>query len=148
MPLITLDTSVALPAMLSPSGVPRKLLVLLAFGAARHRAEHLRLERDLLIDLAARQGGQVHGLDIFDAAIDEAERRRARLTELLPFSTPDTYVAAGFATLFDEHDASCARSATAWIRPFGKRTQPVCDASWRRSASPDPRRSIPRPPLL
>jgi predicted nucleic acid-binding protein len=104
VPLITLDTSVALPAMLSPSGVPRKLLVVLAFGAARYRAEHLRLERDLLIEVAESQGGRVHGLDVLDTAIDEAERRRKCLAELLPSNTPDTYVAAGFATLFDEHE--------------------------------------------
>lgn len=117
MPLITLDTSVALPAMLSPSGLPRKLLVLLAFGAACHRAEHLRRERDLLTEIAESQGGQVHGLDAFDSAIDEAERRRARLVELLPFNTPDTYVAAGFATLFDEHERK--------LREIGHRLDPA-----------------------
>lgn len=109
MPLITLDTSVALPAMLSPSGLPRKLLLLLAFGAARYRAEHLRLERDLLVEVAESQGGRVHGLDVLDTAIDEAERRRKCLAELLPSNTPDTYVAAGFATLFDEHERKLHR---------------------------------------
>jgi predicted nucleic acid-binding protein len=117
VPLITLDTSVALPAMLSPLGVPRKLLVVLAFGAARYRAEHLRLERDLLIEVAERQGGRVHGLDVLDAAIEDAERQRVHLAELLPSNTPDTYVAAGFATLFDEHERK--------LREIGHRLDPA-----------------------
>lgn len=42
MPLVTVDTSVALPAMLSPTSHPRKLFVVLAYGAVGYRAEHLR----------------------------------------------------------------------------------------------------------
>lgn len=117
MPLITLDTSVALPATLSPSGLARKLLVILAFGAVSYRAEHLRLEHDLLLETVERDGGEVHGLEVVEAAIDEARRRRAGLAELLPFNAPDDYLAVGFAALFDEHERK--------LREVGRRLDPA-----------------------
>lgn len=94
----------------------------------RYRAEHLRVERDLLIEVAESQGGQVHRLAVFDAAIDEAGRRRASLAELLPFHKP--YVAA-----VDDHERE--------LREIGHRVEPAlrqedaprCDASSRRATA-------------
>lgn len=117
MPLITVDTSVALPATLSPTGLPRKLWVILAFGAVSYRAEHLRVERDLLLEVAEKEDGTAHGLDALDTAIEDAERRRAALAELLPLGAPDDYVAVGFAALFDEHERK--------LREIGHRLNPA-----------------------
>jgi predicted nucleic acid-binding protein len=58
MPSVVMDTSVALPATLSPSGMTRKFWLLLAVGALAYRAEHLRLELDALKAEAEREGGR------------------------------------------------------------------------------------------
>lgn len=102
MPLVTVDTSVALPAMLSPTSHPRKLFVVLAYGAVGYRAEHLRLDLHALKDLAEAEGGSVHGIDVLEQMVERAERRRAVLAELLPFDAPSDWHAVGFSTLFDE----------------------------------------------
>jgi hypothetical protein len=44
--LVTVDTSVALPATLRSSGIPRKFWFLLAFGALTYEAEHRQLDLD------------------------------------------------------------------------------------------------------
>jgi hypothetical protein len=104
VPLITVDTSVALPATLSPSGLARKLWVVLAFGAVAHRAEHLRLDREALLEAPEVQSGELHGADALDVLVERAEQHRAALVDLLPVGTPSGYVAAGFAALFDEYE--------------------------------------------
>lgn len=61
MPRVVVDTSVSLPATLSPTGMARKLWVLFAFGALNHQIEQHRIELDLLrIDaetIGAGRGG-------------------------------------------------------------------------------------------
>jgi hypothetical protein len=104
MPLITLDTSVALPAALKAGSVPRKLWVVLAYGALTYQVEHLRLDRDELVQLAAAEGGEVLATGALDEMIESAERRRTVLGELLPYGTPTDYVAVGFASLFNEFE--------------------------------------------
>ena len=116
MPLITVDTSVALPAALKPQSHPRKLWVVLAFGALAYQAEHLRLDRDELLQLAAAEGGEVLATGALDQLVDSAERRRAVLAELLPYETPADYVAVGFASLFDEFERK--------VREAGRRLDP------------------------
>jgi hypothetical protein len=104
MPLITLDTSVALPAALKAGSVPRKLWVVLAYGALTYQVEHLRLDRDELVQLAAAEGGEVLATGALDEMIESAERRRTVLGELLPYGTPSDCVAVGFASLFNEFE--------------------------------------------
>lgn len=104
MPLITLDTSVALPGALKPASLPRKLWVVLAYGVVTYRAEHLRLDRDELLALVEQEGGEVHGATALDAMISDAEARQAVLGKLLPDGTPRDYVAVGSAPLFDEFE--------------------------------------------
>lgn len=48
MPNVVVDTSVSLPATLSPGGARRKLWIVLAFGALTYEIEHGRLELDAL----------------------------------------------------------------------------------------------------
>lgn len=57
MPSVVVDTSVSLPATLSPGGARRKLWVVLAFGALTHEVEHGRLELDALGAQADQEGG-------------------------------------------------------------------------------------------
>jgi hypothetical protein len=116
MPLITVDTSVALPAALKPNSVPRKLWVILAYGALTYRADHLRLDRDELLALAAEVGGDVPETGALDRLIESAERRRAALAELLPHGTPDHYVSVGFASLFVEFERK--------VREIGQKFDP------------------------
>lgn len=116
MPQITIDTSVTLPAALVAGSHPRKLWVVLAYGALTYQAQHLQLDRDLLAETAANEGGEVHADPVFDELIELAEYRRAALGELLPYGTPDNYVAVGFAALFDEFERK--------VREVGQRLDP------------------------
>lgn len=116
MPLITVDTSVALPAALKPQSVPRKLWVVLAYASLTYQVEHLRLDREELVQLAAAEGGEVLAMGAFDKLVDSAERRRAVMAELLPFGTPTDYVAVGFASLFNEFERK--------VRQAGRRFDP------------------------
>jgi hypothetical protein len=104
VPLLTIDTSVALPAALAAGSHPRKLWVVLAYGALTYQAEHLQLDRELLAETAANEGGEVHADPAFDELVETAEYRRTALGELLPYETPDNYVAVGFTALFDEFE--------------------------------------------
>jgi hypothetical protein len=128
VPLITVDTSVALPAALKPQSYPRKLWVVLAYGALTYQVEHLRLDRDELVQLAAAEGGEVLATGGLDSLLDSAERRRAVLAELLPYGTPSDYVAVGFASLFNEFE----RKVREVGRSFDPEVRPEDAAAIRR----------------
>jgi hypothetical protein len=87
MPLLTIDTSVALPAALAAGSHPRKLWVVLAYGALTYQAEHLQLDRDLLAATPANDGGEVHADAVFEELVETAECQRTALGEL-PLSKP------------------------------------------------------------
>jgi hypothetical protein len=72
MPLVVIDTSVALPATLSPRGLTRKFWVLLALGALTHREEHLRLELEALEREVAATGGTIGGRAAIETLIERA----------------------------------------------------------------------------
>jgi hypothetical protein len=59
--LVTVDTSVALPAPLRSGGMPRKFWLLLAFGALTYEAEHRRLDLDALRQENEAAGGRLVG---------------------------------------------------------------------------------------
>ena len=117
MPLVTIDTSVALPAALVAGSHPRKLWVVLAYGGLTHQAQHLQLDRELLAETAANEGGEVHADPVFDELVEIAEYRRAALGELLPYGAPDDYVAVGFTALFDEFERK--------VRDAGRKLDPT-----------------------
>jgi predicted nucleic acid-binding protein len=104
MPLVVVDTSVSLPATLSPGGMMRRFWVVLALGALTYETEHGELELDELQRRAGQEGGAVRGLDRARARIEEAGDRRAALLELLPYGTPEDWVAIGSAPIFDEYE--------------------------------------------
>jgi hypothetical protein len=104
MPYVVVDTSVSLPATLSPGGLPRKFWIVLALGALTYEIEHRSLELDELEREAAATGGRLGGLDGARTALEAAGERRAALAELLPYGTPDDWVAVGSAPLFDEYE--------------------------------------------
>jgi predicted nucleic acid-binding protein len=104
MPNVVIDTSVSLPATLSPTGVRRRFWVVLALGALSYEVEHGRLELDALTTQAEQEGGGVGGIEEALARLERANDRRAALTERLPYGTPDDWVAIGSRALFDEYE--------------------------------------------
>jgi predicted nucleic acid-binding protein len=105
MPSVVVDTSVALPATLSPRGMTRKLWLLLAIGALAYRAEHLRHELDALNAEAEREdGGEIHGAELLQGLAAAAEQRLAAVREHLPDDAPQDWVSLGSAVLFDEYE--------------------------------------------
>jgi hypothetical protein len=104
MPFVVVDTSISLPATLSPGGLMRRFWVVLALGALTYEVEHRQLELDELPRQAERGGGVVRGAEKARSRIEEADHRRAALLELLPYGTPDDWVAIGSAPLFDEYE--------------------------------------------
>jgi hypothetical protein len=117
VPLVTIDTSIALPAALAATSHPRKLWVVLAYGALTYQAQHLQLDRQLLAETAASEGGDVHADPLFDELAEIAEYRRAALGELLPYETPGDYVAVGFTALYDEFERK--------VREVGRKLNPT-----------------------
>lgn len=79
---VVLDTSVVLPAVLSPRGYRRRFLVVLALGALAARRELLHQEADMLRAEAASTDGQLGGTAL-NALTNEAETRYLRLREAL-----------------------------------------------------------------
>lgn len=104
MPFVVVDTNVSLPATLTSTGLTRKFGILLAFGAATYRAEHLRLELDALEREAADAGGEIVGRESLDRLIARAEQARATMEEWLPVGAPADWVAIGGVDLFSEYE--------------------------------------------
>jgi predicted nucleic acid-binding protein len=117
MPFVVVDTSVSLPATLSPGGMMRRFWVVLALGALTHEVEHRQLELDELSQRAEREGGVVGGLKEVRNRVEQARNRRTALVELLPDGTPDDWVAIGSASLFDEYERK--------LREIGQKLDPT-----------------------
>jgi len=77
MPFVMVDTSVSLPATLSPRGMARKFWVLLAYGALTYEIEHREQELQEL-ELAAQHGGRVGGLANARLRLDGSGDRHRR----------------------------------------------------------------------
>ena len=95
MPYVVMDTSVSLPATLSPGGMARKLWLLLALGALTYQIEHHRLALEELQAEGEVMGARSGALDSIEAEARAAELRRAALRDLLPHGTPEHWVAVG-----------------------------------------------------
>lgn len=117
MPFVVVDTSVSLPATLSPGGLARKFWVVLALGALTYEVEHRQLDLDELSRRAEAEGGHAHGLQQAQDRIRQAEERRSALIELLPYGTPDDWVALGSAPLFEEYERK--------VREIGRKFGPA-----------------------
>ena len=117
MPYVVVDTSVSLPATLSPSGLARKFWIVLALGALTYEFEHRQLELDELEREAAATGGRLGGIDVAKRRVELAQERKAALVEMLPYGTPDDWVAVGSAPLFDEYERK--------VRQIGSRFDPA-----------------------
>lgn len=101
MRLIASDTSLLLPGLLSAAGQRRRLLVVLAYGAACYYARFGEDEAVALEQLATRSGTEPRGLPISDL-IARAAEQKAQFEEHLPAMTPDDLLLVGGAYLFDE----------------------------------------------
>lgn len=117
MPFVVVDTSVSLPATLSPGGMMRRFWIVLALGALTYEIEHRQLELDELSQRAEREGGMVGGLKKVRDRVEKARSRRAALIELLPNGTPDDWVAIGSTPLFDEYERK--------LREIGQKLDPA-----------------------
>lgn len=99
---VVLDTSVVLPAVLSPRGYRRRFWVLLAFGALATRRELARAEADALRKQAEVPGSRQDGRSA-DALACEADARYERLRQQLPAGCPDHWRLVCSRPLMDEY---------------------------------------------
>lgn len=100
---VVLDTSVALPAVLSPRGYRRRFLVLLAFGALAARRELARRDAELLQNEAVSAGGKTGGPSL-QMLVEQADARYERLSKRLPSGCPDDWRLAGSGPLLGEYE--------------------------------------------
>lgn len=130
MPFVVVDTSVSLPATLSPRGLARRFWIILALGALTYEVDHRQAELDALREEAEQSGGRVRGLESALDRIGSAKERRAALLELLPYGVPEDWVAVGSAPLFDEYERK--------LREVGRKLDPEL----RESDVPKLRRQV------
>ncbi len=116
MPHVVVDTSVSLPATLSPTGMARKLWVLLALGALTQQIEHHQLLLDELRRESDVTGARPGALQVIAAKAHAAEQRRTTLRDLLPHDAPEHWVALGGTAIFDEYERK--------VREIGRRLNP------------------------
>ena len=116
MPRVVVDTSVSLPATLSPTGMARKLWVLLAYGALNHQIEQHRVALELLRAEAETISAEPKGLQQAATEVGATEQRRATLRDLLPGNAPEHWVAVGSVVLFAEYERK--------VREIGTRLNP------------------------
>jgi hypothetical protein len=113
---IVLDTSVILPAVLSPRGYRRRFWVVLALGALAAHRDLLRQEADALRAESASGGGQV-GSARLEVLAEQAEARHARLREALPQGCPDDWQLVASRPLLAEYERK--------LREVGPRLDPT-----------------------
>jgi predicted nucleic acid-binding protein len=111
-----MDTSVSLPATLSPGGMARKFWVLLALGALTYQIEHHRLALEELQAESMVMGALPGALDSIEAEAHAAEQRHAAVRDLLPHDTPEHWVAVGGEVIFNEYERK--------VREIGRRLNP------------------------
>ncbi len=112
---VVIDTSVVLPALLSPKGYRRRFLVVLAFGALAARRDLLRLEADALEADALASGGALGGLPL-QTLVERAEADRANLRERLPYGCPDDWRLVASRPVVAEYERK--------LREAGRRLDP------------------------
>jgi predicted nucleic acid-binding protein len=100
---VVLDTSVVLPAVLSPRGYRRRFWVLLALGALAARRDLARMEADTLRAQAATEGAQLGGLT-GRRLVERAEAGYARLSEALPHGCPNDWRMIASRPLLAEYE--------------------------------------------
>jgi predicted nucleic acid-binding protein len=100
---VVLDTSVVLPAVISPRGYRRRFWVVLALGALAAHRDLLRQEADALGAGSASAGGQVGGARL-EVLAEQAEARYARLREVLPEGCPDDWQLVASRPLLAEYE--------------------------------------------
>jgi predicted nucleic acid-binding protein len=100
---VVLDTSVILPALLSPRGYRRRFLVLLTFGALAARREVLRHEANTLSEQPASESGALGGPRLRMLA-EQADTRYERLRDALPEGCPDDWQLVASRWLLAEYE--------------------------------------------
>jgi predicted nucleic acid-binding protein len=110
---VVLDTSVMLPAVISPRGYRRRFFVVLAFGALAAHRELLRQEADAL---RASGSWQLGGASL-DALAEQVEARYTRLREALPAGCPDDWQLVASRPLLAEYERK--------LREAGPRLDPT-----------------------
>ncbi len=100
---VVLDTSVVLPAVLSPGGYRRRFWVLLAFGALAARRELARAEADALRKQSEIPGSESDGPSA-DQLVRAADARYERLRGRLPAGCPDHWRLVCSRPLLNEYE--------------------------------------------
>ncbi len=115
---VVLDTSVVLPAVLSPRGYRRRFWVVLTLGALAARRDVLHQEADALRAGSASTGGQVGGASL-EMLAEQAEARYERLREGLPEGCPDDWQLVASRPLLAEYERKL-REAGQEFRPMNR----------------------------
>lgn len=116
MPLVLVDSNVALPAILGgPNAFARKLFVLFGVGAAMLRAEQLELELETL--RAEESGSEGSSSGSFDSILERANGIRGVIEDRFDHLPHDWFM-AGSAHLFDEYERKAMELAGAFGRPM------------------------------
>jgi len=131
-----MDTSVSLPATLSPVGMARKLWILLALSALTYQIEHHRLAIEELQAESEVTGALPGALASIQAEAHAAEQQRAALRDLLPHDTPENWVAVGGTAIFDEYERKVREIGhrlnpsvrDADVQPLRRRVEAICVA--------------------
>ncbi|MGH2879966.1 MAG: PIN domain-containing protein [Solirubrobacteraceae bacterium] len=100
---VVLDTSVVLPAVLSPRGYRRRFWVLLALGALAARRDLARSEADALRKHASLPGSEIHGPSA-ESLVGDADARYKRLRGLMPPACPEDWRLVGSPPLLGEYE--------------------------------------------
>src|ERR1700691_4757699 len=100
---VVLDTSVVLPAVLSPRGDRRRFWVVLAVGGLAARRDLLRQEADALRAESASAGGQA-GRTRLEVLAEQVDARYAQLREALPQGCPDDWQLVASRPLLAEYE--------------------------------------------
>jgi hypothetical protein len=140
---VVLDTSVILPAVISPRGYRRRFLVVLALGAFTARRELLRQEADAVRAEPASTAGQLGGPTL-EALAGQAEARYARLRDALPAGCPNDWQLVASRPLLAEYERNLREAGPRARSPRCARlTSMLCADRSQRSAVISPKTSPP-----